>query len=101
MLRNRHDTWAEFCGEHRELLAATGLPAGVTHSEHRFRELLERGVAAVGPARATLDALAPAQWAAFHRFATLFFREFESYAPEDLFPAFRSETLRRGTTFPR
>jgi hypothetical protein len=101
MRRNRHDTWKQFCDRHQELLAGTGLPASVTHSEHRFRELLEVGHVAVSQARHTLAGLTPAGWPALCQFAAGFFREFESYAPEDRFPAFRSEAERRGDQFPR
>jgi hypothetical protein len=101
MRRNRHDTWKLFCEKYRELLARTGLPTSVTHSERRFRDLLEAGQVVVSEARISLAELAPERWAALYQFAAVFFREFESYAPEDLFPAFRDEVLRRGDEFPR
>lgn len=101
MLRNQHDTWKLFCEEHRELLARTRLPASVTHSEHRFRDWLETGEVVVSGALISLGELAPAAWTALYQFAAVFFREFESYAPADLFPAFRRETQRRGERFPR
>jgi hypothetical protein len=101
MRRNRHDTWKLFCDNHQELLAGSGLPASVTHSEQRFRDLLEAGQAVVGQARFSLGELTPAGWSALYQFAATFFREFESYAPEDLFAAFRREAQRRGDTFPR
>jgi hypothetical protein len=101
MLRNRHDTWQLFCQTQREVLAQTGLPASVTDSEQRFRDLLGAGQAVVSEARVSLADLTPPQWAALYRFATMFFREFESYAPEDRFPAFRREVQQRGEQFPR
>ena len=101
MGRNRHDTWKLFCEMHRELLAGTGLPTTVTHSEHRLRELLEVGQVVVSQARLSLEELTPNGWLALYQFAVVFFREFESYAPEDLFPAFRCEAERRGDKFPR
>src|SRR6516165_10114162 len=91
MPRNRHDTWRLFCEAHRELLTQTGLPTSVTHSEHRFRDLLEAGQVFVSEARISLGELTPAGWAALYQFTAVFFREFESYAPEGLFPAFRCE----------
>jgi hypothetical protein len=101
MLRNRHDTWKLFCETHREILARTGLPTSVTDSEQRLRDLLEAGQAVVSEARISLADLTPPQWAALYQFAAVFFREFESCAPEDLFPAFRRETRQRGDKFPR
>lgn len=101
MLRNRHDTWKLFCEEHRELLARTRLPQSVTHSEPRFRDWLAEGEGVVSGAQISMTELAPAAWAALYQFSKVFFREFESYAPEDLFPAFRCEAQRRGDTFPR
>lgn len=100
MLRNRHDTWALFCEAHREQLTQTGLPKAVTHTEHRFRDLLEQGEVAVREIEASLAQLSEDQWAALYQFSSVFFREFESYAPDDLFPAFRREVEARGDTFP-
>ena len=96
---NRHDSWLRFCGLHRDLLAGTGLPEAITHSEDRFRELLRDGSASGRGVVAELAALNADQWAALERFAAVFFRECESYAPLDLFPAFRREAERRGTGF--
>src|SRR5262245_58699275 len=101
MRRNRHDTWKLFCEKHRELLDGTGLPVSVTHSESRFRELLEAGQVVVSQARFSLGQLTPSGWPHLHQFAAVFLREFESYAPEDLFPAFRDEVTKRGDKFPR
>lgn len=101
MRRNQHDTWRLFCEEHRETLSRTELPMSVTHSEHRFRDLLERGHVVASDAQASLGNLSPTAWIALYQFATVFFRGFESYAPEDLFPAFRCEVQRRGEEFPR
>ncbi len=101
MIRNRHDTWKLFCEMHRDLLTRTGLPPYVTHSEPRFRDLLEAGYVVVSKGQVSLGDLAPGNWAAVYEFAAVFFREFESYAPDDLFPAFRGEVMRRGETFPR
>ena len=101
MLRNRHDTWKLFCEDHRDILAATGLPAAVIRAEHRFRDLLEAGHVAIRGAQTSLGELTADQWSALYQFAKVFFREFESFAPEDLFPAFRREVQRRGDVFPR
>jgi hypothetical protein len=101
MVRNRHHTWKLFCETHRELLARTGLTSSIVHSEHRFRELLDAGYVVVSKGQASLSDLAPGEWTAVYEFAAVFFREFESYAPEDLFPAFRDEVMRRGDSFPR
>ena len=101
MRRNRHDTWKLFCEMQREILARTGLPTSLTHSEQRFRDLLETGEAGVSEARFSLADLTPPQWDALYQFAAVFFREFESFAPEDLFPAFRREAQQRGNKFPR
>lgn len=101
MRHNRHDIWAAFCAEHREVLAATGLPTAVTHNKHRFRDLLEYGrVEAVG-GEVALAQLTATEWAALYQFAAAFIRDFESFAPEDLFPAFRREVEARGNKFPR
>lgn len=101
MLRNRYDTWKRFCEIQREILAQTGLPNAVIHSEQRFRDLIEAGRVVVKEARISLGDLTPPQWAALYQFAEVFFQEFESYAPEDLFPAFRREAEKRGDKFPR
>ena len=101
MRRNRHDTYKQFCDQHQQVLAATGLPATVTHSEPRFRELLEAGHVALSQARPSLAELTPDGWAALCQFAAAFFREFESYAPDDRFPGLKGEAERRGDKFPR
>jgi hypothetical protein len=96
---NQHDAWARFSGKHHSLLARTGLPLAVTNSEPKFRDLLEHGATTAGRVEASLAELSPAQWDALEEFAVVFFREFESYAPLDLFPAFRQELTRRGSPF--
>jgi hypothetical protein len=101
MRHNRHDVWNAFCEMHLELLARTGLPTSVTHSGQRFRDLLTEGQAVVSEARISLGGLAPPEWSALYQFAAVFFREFESFAPEDRFPAFRHEAQQRGDKFPR
>lgn len=101
MLRNRHDTWKLFCEMQRKALGQTGLPTRLIHSEQRFRDLLATGEATLSEARISLGELTQPQWAALYQFAAVYFREFESYAPEDLFPAFRRETEQRGDKFPR
>jgi hypothetical protein len=100
MRSNRHDIWCAFCETYKEALTRTGLPVSITHSEQRFRDLMEAGEAVVKEARISLGDLAPPQWAALYQFAAVFFREFESFAPEDLFPAFRREAEQRGDKFP-
>jgi hypothetical protein len=92
---------ALFCEACRDLLARTGLPRAVTHTEHRFRDLLERGKFTVREGDMSLGQLSEDRWAAFYQFVAAFFREFESFAPEDLFPAFRLEVDARGDKFPR
>jgi hypothetical protein len=92
---NRHDSWLRFCGLHRELLAGTGLPEAITQSEDRFRDLLRSGSAAGRGIALTLAGLSAEQWTSLDRFAAEFFRECESYAPLELFPAFGRETERR------
>ncbi len=99
MHRNKHDTWQQFCTLHSAVLAETELPELVTWNEHRFRDLLREGTVASGETNVLLTSLADGQWSALERFATVFFREFESWAPLDLFPAFRRETERRQTGF--
>ena len=101
MRRNRHDDWERFCEKHRDLLTETGLPASVVLSEQRFRDLLSEGRILAPDGYDSLEAMASPEWGALYRFASVFFRECESYAPEDLFPAFRTEVQRRGHTFPR
>ncbi len=96
---NRHDVWTRFCAEHQSLLAEIGLPVAVTRSEHKFRDLMESGTAKVGQAEVSLTDLGQEQWNALEKFTTVFFREFESYAPLDLFPAFRRELQRRQSSF--
>jgi hypothetical protein len=94
-LANRHDLWLAFCDHNRALLAEVGLPEAIARSESLFRDLLRGGAATGRGARAALRELSPVQWAALARFATVFFREFESYAPLDLVPAYRLEAERR------
>ncbi len=101
MRSNRHDIWSVFCETYNEVPALTGLPVTVTHSEQRFRDLMEAGEVVVKEARISLGDLTPPQWAALYQFAAVFFREFESFAPENLFPAFRREAEQRGDKFPR
>jgi hypothetical protein len=96
---NRHDSWLRFCGLHPQLLADTGLPEAITHGEDRFRDLLRDGAASGRGVGASLGDLSTEQWAALERFAAVFFHECESYAPLELFPAFRREIERRGTGF--
>jgi hypothetical protein len=80
-------------------LAEAQLPSAITNSEPRFRELLELGTCRIGEkTNIALQHLAEAQWSALEKFATAFFNEFESYAPLELFPAFRNEVQRRGRT---
>ena len=93
---NRHDCWLRFCGMHEQSLAATGIPTAITHGEHRFRDLLRDGAAAGCRVLASLTDLSEPQWSAFEKFVEVFFTEFESYAPLELFPAFRLEAERRG-----
>jgi hypothetical protein len=93
---NRHDGWLRFCDMHEESLIATDLPKAITHGEHRFRDLLRDGTAAGRGVSASLAALSDTQWSALERFVEVFFSEFESYAPLELFPAFRREADRRG-----
>src|SRR5437868_961671 len=92
---NQHDTWHRFCEERHQLLAASGLPRAITDVEHRFRDLLCEGNVQAGEIKAALSSLSQAEWEALDKFTTAFFREFESYAPLDRFPAFRTETERR------
>src|SRR4051812_10617210 len=101
MRPNRHDTWQLFCDDYRDVLAETGMPANVVQSEHRFRDLMESGQVDVHGTPMLLQELPAQGWAALYAFAAVFFHEFESYAPEDLFPAFRREVERRGDEFPR
>jgi hypothetical protein len=95
MLSNRHDIWARFCGLHEQLLADTGIPHAITHGEHRFRDLLGDGVATGCGTAASLADLSASQWKALEQFAAVFFHEFESCAPLELFPAFRREAKHR------
>ena len=100
MRMNRHEGWKEFVADHL-LPIEVGLPETVTHSEHRFRLLLEAGQVVISGSQFSLEELTPVQWSGLYRFAQVFFREFESYSPETLFPAFRREVCRRGDRFPR
>lgn len=94
---SRHAAWIEFVGEYRALLAETGLPPIAFRSEGRLRELFTEGSTCNAQGeRATLTELDSAQWKALERFAEHFFREFESWAPLDLFRAFSQELQRRG-----
>lgn len=92
---NQHDRWLRFCEEHRGLLVETALPAAVTFAEHCFRDLLRDGAARAGRIDVSLASLSTVQWQALVRFTEVFFCEWESFAPLDLFPAFRRETDRR------
>ena len=94
---NRHDLWLRFCTIYQEVLVTTGLPHAITHGEHRFRDFLRDGSAAGCGVAASLTDLSASQWEPFERFVAVFFNEFESYAPLELFPAFRREAERRGS----
>jgi len=100
MRLNRHDTWLNFCEKYSVLLTETGLSRTVTHSEYRFRELLETARVEVSCSQDSLAAINQSEWTALYKFVAVFFREFESFVPEDLFPAFRDEVQRRGNRFP-
>ena len=101
MRLNRHDTWQRFTETYQELLVETGLPKTIVRSEQRFRELLATGQVTHSQSRVSLAELMPTEWSALYSFVAVFFREFESFAPEDLFPVFRDEAQRRGDRFPR
>ena|SRR6516164_10305508 len=94
---NRHDSWLRFSALHAELLSASHLPVALTHSEDRFRDLLRDGAAGGRGWSVALVNLSADQWAALERFAAVFFRECESLAPFELFPAFRREKERRAS----
>src|SRR5262245_15970896 len=94
-IANRHDLWAAFCHQYRESLAAAGLPEVIARSEPLFRDLLRDGSASGRGAWAALAEVSPQQWAGLAEFVAVFFREFESFAPLDLFPAYRREAERR------
>jgi len=98
---NRHDSWLRFCEMHQSLITGIGLPEAIIRGEDRFRDLLRDGATAGRGVEASLADLSPEQWEALERFTSVFFRECESYAPLDLFPAFRREVERRGTGFRR
>jgi len=95
--RNRHDEWVMFCAEHRKTLEASQVPDFVFRAEAHFRELLEHGqtVDARGGSVVELDKLSHSQWHNVSAFVRVFFREFESYAPFELFPPFRREVEKR------
>src|SRR4051794_32849965 len=96
MARNRHDTWKLFCERHRELIATSGLPESLTNAEHRLRELLTDGQTVVAQAPVLLADVPQTAWPGLSRFASEFFRAFESSAPEGQFRAFHSEARKRG-----
>ncbi len=95
-LGNRYDSWLRFYGLHRDVLTGAGLPDVVTLSEDRLRDLLRDGSASGRGFAVSLAELSTEQWVALAQFVVVFFRECESFAPLDLFPAFRRETERRG-----
>src|SRR5690242_1713674 len=95
MLKNKHDSWIRFCQQHGQLLYASGVPAEIHQSEQLFRELLYSGSSKTRQAAASLQSLSVDQWSNFEGFVAVFFREFESYEPLALFPAFRLEIQRR------
>ncbi len=95
-LGNRYDSWLRFYGLHRGVLAGAKLPDTVISSEERFRDLLRDGAASGGGFEVSLAELSAEQWVALTQFVAVFFQECESFAPLDLFPAFRRETERRG-----
>ena len=94
-LGNRHDTWLAFCTQYRPLLAEAGLPDANALREERFRDLLRNGSASGRGVTVTLAELPAERWAGLARFVAVFFRECESFAPLDLFPAYRREVERR------
>jgi hypothetical protein len=92
---NRHDIWLRFYEGHKETLGKTGLPTEITRAEHRFRDLLGDGSVEIRGQKTTLEDLDANQWLAFQKFVDVFFLEFESCMPMDLFPAFRRKSERR------
>jgi hypothetical protein len=90
------NVWLQFCDKCADSLIATGLPKAITHGEHRFRDLLRGGEVVSHGASASFADLSQTRWTALERFVEMFFNEFESYAPLELFPAFRREADRRG-----
>jgi hypothetical protein len=96
---SQQKTWLRFCGKHAQLLAETGLPPALAHSVHHFRNLLHDGQVEVNEVNISLANLSDEQWYALEKFATVFFDAYESYAPLDIFLAFRQEVQRRGSKF--
>lgn len=94
-LGNRHDTWLAFCTRYGPLLADAGLPEAIVLREERFRDLLRDGSASGRGVAVSLAELPAERWAGLARFVAVFFRECESFAPLDLFPAYRHEAERR------
>src|SRR4051812_24921293 len=94
-LGNRHDTWLAFCAQYQTQLAEVGLSVVFVKNEERFRDILREGSASALGVTLALAELSAEQWDGLARFATAFFREFESFMPLDLFPAFRQEVERR------
>jgi hypothetical protein len=92
---NRHGQWASFCNDNQTILSVTGLPTAISHGEERFRDLLRDGSARGCGVTATFADLDIEQWSALEQFVARFFQEFESYAPLELFPAYRKEGERR------
>ena len=92
---NRHDSWLRFCDRHRECLVGAGLPDWLARSEERFRDLLRDGSASDRHSTVSLAELTADCWPSFAGFVSVFFRECESFAPLDLFPAYRREAERR------
>jgi hypothetical protein len=90
--RNRHYGWLRFVAQYEQPFTEAGLPLGLIQSEHRLRDLLRDGATKIGGEELLLKGLTEAQWVALKDFAQIFFQEFESCMPLDLFPAFRSET---------
>ena len=95
---NRTDGWVRFCACYPDLIADISFPA-ILWVEHRFRDLLRDGYARAGGEEVVLAELSDPDWGALERFVAVFFRECESYAPLELFPAFRREVERRVSGF--
>lgn len=94
-LRNRHKCWLAFCDQHRPLLANAGLPDAIARSENRFRDLLRDGAAFGQGVGLSLAELPTERWVGLTQFVAVYFQECESFAPLELFPAYRREAERR------
>jgi hypothetical protein len=96
---NASDRWIAFLQEHADMLVQTGLPPMALRSLGGFRNLFRDGIIRFGDNETRLENLSQTQWICLESFAKVYFDEFDSFVPLDLYPAFREELNKRGSKF--